>query len=400
VDEHAEAVKARARAHACSRLLLLGACVSWHALAHAQQPAPEPAQTGTSVAYLRLSDCDAPPWTREQAAELLRALALELRSDGVEQVHAAEAGTELTPLLELDVDCATTAEFALGARSAPGVELSIRRMDLRDVPEPLWPRALALALAELLRTSRRAASPATPPAAVVQADAGTQPSTSTADSPVAADAGENEAGDETSAPTSEAGTAKGATDTNAPPTSQAASRAPFEDNAGEQHDPEPRHVLSIAPNARWLPGSSDALYGAAIGWEWLRFGAGLNALFGRASDTLGATSFGLVHAVLSYQALHLRLGREVLSAGPALGAGITWASAGSSSSANGGSALLLSYEVGARLGVSHDFSRGLAGGLCLEVGYAHGPKLRADDRDLATLSGVFLGLGLRVSIGL
>jgi hypothetical protein len=287
----------------------------------------------------------------------------------------------------------------LAARSAAEGELSSRRMDLRDVPEPLRPRALALALAELLRTSSRAVPLATPPAPVVQTDAAPQPSATTSESPVTADA-ESKAANETSAPASDAGTARAAAGANAAPTSQAASRAPHEETAGEQQDAELRHTLTIAPNARWLTASSDGLYGAAIGWEWLRLGAGLNALFGRASDTLGATSFGLVHAVLSYQVLRLRLGRQLLHADPALGAGITWASAGSSTSANGGSALLLSYELGARLGVSHDFSRGLAGGLCLEAGYAHGPRLRADNRDLATLSGLFLGLGLRVSIGL
>jgi len=37
---------------------------------------------------------------------------------------------------------------------------------------------------------------------------------------------------------------------------------------------------------------------------------------------------------------------------------------------------------------------------CLEGGYARGPALRADDRDLATLSGAFLGVALRLSIAL
>jgi hypothetical protein len=388
VDEHAAAVRTRAGAQPCRRLWLLWACAVSHA--HAQQPVAEPAQADTSVAYVRLSECGAPPWTHDQAAALSSALALELRSDGVDQIRAAEEGAEgATPLLELDVDCATTADFVLRARSAPAAPLDTRRMDLRDVPEPLRPRALALALAELLRTSRRTAALTTPPATVVQADADAQSITPTS---------ESTAGNATSAPASEAAPAP--TSANASPISDAAAIAPHEDTPDEQRDPEPRHALSIAPSARWLPASSDALYGVAAGWEWLRLGAGINALFGRAGDTLGTTHFGLVHAVLSYQALRLRLARQVLYAGPALGAGFTWASAGTSASANGGSALLLSYELGARLGVSHDFSRGLAASLCLEAGYAHGPKLRADDRDLATLSGSFLGLGLGMSFGL
>jgi hypothetical protein len=97
--------------------------------------------------------------------------------------------------------------------------------------------------------------------------------------------------------------------------------------------------------------------------------------------------------------LRLRLGRQDVYAGPALGAGVTWASAGSSASANGGSALLASYELGVQLGISRELTGALAGALHLEGGYARGPKLRADDRDLATLSGAFLGIALRMSVG-
>ncbi|HMI91795.1 MAG TPA: hypothetical protein VK509_10555 [Polyangiales bacterium] len=406
---------------ACARLwcLLVWTLLSARALAQQSTPStPSTPYDSVTRVRVRLPECNAAPWTERENAELMRALELELRDEGIRALDArANDDQDGAALLELSTDCAAArGELLLRARSATG-ELRSRRMELRDLPSPLRPRALALALAELLRASmlapHAAATPQPPDEPARVAPAASEPATNepaAAAQPVAqpsaTDAGAGERAAERADPTKEpanpaAEPRAAGRKTSGPPAAEPdRSARPAPDLQTGDGDDGARHALWLAPNGRWLLDSSDGLFGAAVGWQWARLGANISALFGHASDVLGDTSFGLVHAALSYQLLRLRFGRQVLHAGPALGAGGTWASSSANDAADGGGALLPSYELALRLGLLRELTGSLAADLCLEGGYARGPTVRADDRDLATLSGAFLGLALRLSLAI
>ena len=362
---------------------------------------------------VRLPDCEGAPWTRAHAAELLHALELELQSDGIAELRTRttreDAGRDEAQL-ELLGECNGSADrFTLRARVAPSEPVHARTLDLRDVPSALRPRALSLALAELLRASM-ASTPA-PRESTTAAVASPQPSDARVQPAPPADAStalervdekedEADADDEPEAAAPEEKPVAPGEPRAEPDAEATRATAPPAEREAATDDSEPaRHALWIAGDLRWRPNDGGVLYGGALGWQWPPLGASLHALFGRSSDPLGSAHFGLVHAVLSYEPLQLSWARERLHGGPAFGVGGTWASAGSSDTADGGSALMLSYQLGLQLGLAHALSPDLGADLVLAGGYARGPEIRADQRELASLSGAFLSAALRLTLG-
>ena len=107
--------------------------------------------------------CEALPFAREAWETLLRT---ELESDGVAEVRFAEGGGEALAVIRVELSrCAADAtELAVVIDDALTRKSVRRAVDLADVPASGRPRALALAVAELLRASwAELALPTAPP---------------------------------------------------------------------------------------------------------------------------------------------------------------------------------------------------------------------------------------------
>jgi hypothetical protein len=89
---------------------------------------------------------------------LLRMLQVELAGDGVEHVNLSVAGeTGVSPIARVTVEMprcdAEASEFLVIVDDATTRKSVLRTVDLADIPAATRPRALALAIAELLRAS-------------------------------------------------------------------------------------------------------------------------------------------------------------------------------------------------------------------------------------------------------
>jgi hypothetical protein len=327
------------------------------------QPGP------VSVAVSTQSCGDAPPVA---IAPFLAILTAELRADGVERVSVASAESsadEAQSLATLAIRAercdAPQRDIVVHIEDAATGKSLERHVPLTDVEEPSRPRALALAVAELLRASwLELAMPDAPPA-------------HTAVPIVVRQAVESRV--TAMAPGPPAGYPPGA----------------------------PSGDRDISATAVWraFPTSSASLVGgqlaiavAVVGKDWLaRFDGG--AVFGATHDVLGNVALG--EAWLGAALLYSSPPEATFSVaiGPRVDAGIAWASGNPLDqmiSSNVGSGAISSVSLLASL--RYRFDRSWRAALELQTGAVVVPfEAQADSRRVTGIDGALFGLAIGVA---
>lgn len=385
-----------------ARLLILLHALLGVRLAHAQE-----------LVTLSLSECAGQSWHN---AELLACLRAELSRERVVDVHDASAAplASAAAPLSLEVDCAAmNGRVLLHVRGHGEPGATTRDMNLADVPHNLQARALSLALAELLRShakeqrpgdvpepasasaapARTTAAHATPGAAAEQAAAMGLPARDVLPPSAAATTHARDASAQPPLATAPAASAR-------PPPRSAA-------RASARTEPTPHPIreqrslqLSLGPAMRMFLDHSDLLAGAELALQWWLFGIGFEGLLGERSDPLGSARYGLAQGFLSYQPLHGRWGSFSFSAAVRGSAGARWATATAVANVVVDPITVFAWDLAAEAAVAAALSRAWSLRLQLQGGYGAGVRLRADRRDLANLSGWFLGAALTLSLRL
>lgn len=275
------------------------------------------------AAELRWPACEPVSWQR---GALTSALQIELQTVG----RPERSGVWR---LAIDGDCADV-DSAPTLRAATSERALERTLSLADVPSPLRPRALALALAELLRAALAPSSP------VVAAPRALQPT--------AADA-------------------------------------------------SPETALALRPGLRVFFAHRDVMFGAELTLQLQRWTLGVAGLVGVYADPIGSARVGVIEALLGYRLLATRSGAFSFTAGPRIAAGASFGSAISAADAMMSSATVLAWDAGAELGLDADVGAGISLGLHAVGGYAGGGRFVADSRLLAQTAGLFVGAALSVA---
>jgi hypothetical protein len=349
--------------------------MSAHGIARAQQPAPspprEPSGAPPVAVHLSLPDCSAQ--APLDYGSFLGILTAELRADGVDRVVVGVDTTgpdeprALASIALTTASCdASVSEFDVAIEDAATDKRVARRIALGDVAPPARARALALAVAELLRASwlELTVPDAPPPQAPV-------------------------------APVVRAAVARRIAAT--------VPAAPAASLAGEGSRLRPRTTgISVAGVWRAYPSTDTAMAGGRVSIATpflaesllVRFDAG--AAFGAARDVLGDVTTGLASAGGAVVFATPRDAMFGFAAGPRLEAGLAWASGTatvsttSSSSGSGfvASASLLSV-VSFRIAPTWWLAFELEGG-----GVISPFEARADARRVSATEGAMLGVAL------
>jgi hypothetical protein len=294
--------------------------------------------------------------------DLRRAVALDLRAEGLLLAPAGELSPGRDVELLIEATCPAPDELTLSAQHEK--ERRARPFRLSELPSEQRPRALSLALSELVslvwNPQPQPAVPEAPPPAAPERSAPEPPAT------------------EPPAPP---------TPTPAPP--------PLVPEITLQDDVAPvparRLRVGLSPQARLFDGTW--LWGGEL-WlahSRLRYGAGL--LLARSTSVSGTVTTRLVHATAGYAVPLLEsAGGSVLESGPRLGFGHTFMVVQPSGGAVGRDAhdWYLDGAWGARY--AGRVSKTLTLGFGVELGYARGPIGYADDLVVARTSGPFASL--------
>jgi hypothetical protein len=255
-------------------------------------------------ADVMLPDC---PAVALGARALLAALELELRHDGVRRINPVPAQrTDDVTTIEVRLDCEPGAnQVLLRVRNAPYQEAQ-RAMDITDLPRWLRARAVALAAAELARSTWSNS----PPLAQVEAA-----------SPPHADAGNSTQSSRTSSATSRP----------PPPPARPAAEPPAAKLPDRLAVPSPSGRLkrrwlglAVGPEARWLAPATVPLFGARVAVRIGRWQVGADALFLHDSRFTAATVLGLTVGWAAFEAFARERGSWRFSTGPRLAAGAGW----------------------------------------------------------------------------
>jgi hypothetical protein len=346
------------------------------AIAHAQQtesgPPNAPATTAPVAVRVSLRECSGVAPLDSDA--FLAILTAELRADGVDQVLVGlktTARDEAGGLAWIDLTAASCEP------SAPEIDVSIedaatnkrvaRRIALGDVAAPARARALALAVAELLRASWLELSvPDAPPSQIAVPPA-----------------------------VREAVVRRVAA---AVPTTMPSAAA----SGAESLRVERRTGISVAGAWRAFPSTYTAMYGGRAGVSFpfltrsllLRLDGG--ALFGAARDVLGDVTIGLAGAGGAVLFASPRDATLAIAAGPRVEAGLAWASGSSAvvtTSSSTGSGFVASASllttVSLRVAVAWRLVFELEGGAVVSPFEA-----RADVRRVSGIEGAMLGMAL------
>lgn len=359
-----------ARRAVCRTLWLVASLSSVSTPSSAQSPA----EVGLS-----LRDC----WSgaTEASPELMELVRLELRVDGIARVPSATQSRQRGTTLWIERGCerGEGSQVVIGyGDPARGWNLE-RSLSLEDVPLALRERALALALAELFRAGdttesrdvgapdvSREAKPAkekpeTPPSSEEAASNMTAVVHADRERAVAA--------------------ASGAETLRAAPVRGAAASA---------------WQLQIGPALQMLPSSGVALFGAMLAVSWRNLTAGVLGNLGGDSDPLGDVSYRRVHGFLSYDVVSTEPAQFRIAAGLRAAFGATFANVTPLAAAVSRNVASASGDVALETSLRWLISASWQTKLSVDVGYAFGPRMQADDRDLANFSGVFVGASLCV----
>ncbi|MFT3772757.1 MAG: hypothetical protein QM820_45790 [Minicystis sp.] len=321
--------------------------------------------------------CAAAPFDVTAFVALLQ---IELREDGVgwdpsgddakEEAAQAWVAIAVTP-------CDTRAREAELTIGAASTRKTVRRtILLDDAPAPLRSRLLALAAAELLRSSWREIAPSVSPPPAVTPPAPAQVPTSAPPAPVLNPSPTLRAPPPTHTPLPPA------IHPSPPPSVHLSAAFDMRALIGHLHAEGGRIGVSIAPSSR-AP---------------LRLTLDGGALFGTAFDRLGSVDVRIVSGALGL-AGQVSLARAVFEIGPEVELGGVWAQGHAFDPAvreTSGSAFIVASSLGvtarARLGDRLWLSAALRGGAVLR-----GVTLLAETREAGGVAGAMLGV--RVGVG-
>jgi hypothetical protein len=153
-------------------------------------------------------------------------------------------------------------------------------------------------------------------------------------------------------------------------------------------------ALSAGPALHALPANSALLFGAEVALSWRRLTAGVLGGLGGDSDRLGRVGFRRLHGFVAYEALSTQPATFRVTAALRAAFGATLTDVTPIAAALHRNATAASGDVALEAGVRWTLSPRWQTKLGLDVGYAFGPRLRADDRDLANFAGFFIGASL------
>jgi hypothetical protein len=314
-------------------------------------------------------------------APVLELLRLELQSDGVGLAATARA---LGPALWVEQGCERGQPLVLvyvDAQEARRVERSI---SLGDVPNALRDRTLALALAELFRagTAQRAPQPTAAsvatPTQEVQASSEPEP----AAKPEAAE---------------QPGPAEQPART---PAAVRGTAAPAPERPGSSSSAALGWAIALGPALQVLPTSGSVLFGAEVACSWRSLSAGVLGSLGSSNDSLGSVAYRRLHGFVAYDLLHTDPARLRLSGGVRAAIGATFASVTPAAAALSSDVVAPSGDLALEATLALLLSAHWLAKLRLDFGYALGPRFRAETRELADFSGVFVGASLCASASL
>ena len=341
-----------------------------------------------------------------------QAVRAELEADGVGRVMNASA-SESDGLLAVRVECdsALTARASLKATHT-GRERR-EQIALGDAAPSARARALALALAELVRASWPVLSAAARTRAAATGDAGAgahskapqasepKPATKGAASPVTApaEAAPKAAAPKAAAPAEAAPKAaarpRTASKAGASPAPALKAAAPTlnieEGRAGPPAGPRTAFTLAAALRLRWFVSYQSVLLGGDLGTDYraLRFRA--EALVTSTSDALGSASLGSAALSVGYRLFDWRLGALNLAVYPMASLGLTWLR-GSSVQPSTRVEPATGFYGDARVTLETSVPQWTFGPtLSAEIGRASGFVARAGERTLGATGGFFFG---------
>jgi hypothetical protein len=261
---------------------------------------------GPGEADVILPDC---PATALDARALFAALTLELEHDGVRRTHqVASPRSEAEMTIELAFDChAEAVHVRLRVRDSRQHEAQ-RTMDVADLPRRLRARAVALAAAELARSTWSGAS------TLGQVEP-TPPDDSGADTrPAAAPSDGSPSAIMPSPPR------PSETPNTAKPRHESAAVSPA-------LSPQRRwRGLGLGATTRWFGFAASPSFGGRVAVRLDRLQVGADMLFGYASRFATSPSRALAVGWTSFDALARERGSWRLATGPRLSVGAGWAS--------------------------------------------------------------------------
>ena len=340
---------------------------------------------------LALPSCEPADFSR---ADLRAAVALELGTSGLVLAPDAEPGAEPDVRAALDTTCEHGASIAL--RAAWHGKSGERSLRVDELPRAARPRALALALAELLAGLR---SPDDVPPENVELAESTPASTDHESAPPASTSASAAPPPAPSAtkPRAPPGAAEHAAP--APGTVDDHDRATLARTRASRHAVTPRHALAVSPEFRSFEFQTNTA-GVRARYDFGDWGLGVATLFGHESGSLGVASALIVHGFLERRVTLLgHPDGPWLTLGPRAGIGVVEVH----STANPGALDTTVAEPYLDLASFLEFSTD-AGlfrfGLRAELGYALGLIALEDDRRLASYAGPFGGVLLDVRCAL
>lgn len=313
------------------------------------------AQPSSSI-ELDLPPCLEPAW-RDQ---LISSARIELREDGALLTRAGEP-REDSVLIAVAISCSGAPGDAR-IHIQRGSEHSSRTVQLADVPHHLRPRTLALALAELWRSSRalRAQDLASSP----------QPTAAKPEVPVQPHA---------------AVKAIDSSETDATRSAEAQSDAP---------------TLSLAPALRLYFAARNALPGAQLAFGWRSWRIGAEGYYGEHDNQLGSARFGLAQGFVSWELARAHFGSYGVALAPRAAIGGILATANAQAPAFASSVATISWDASAEAAFWRMLTTHWRLALRIQLGYAHGTILASDAGELARLHGLFATAGLSLELHL
>jgi len=327
------------------------------------------AQSANDIA-LDLPACLDATWR----ARLVESASLELREDGaVLAPSLARASREHRVVIAVDMPCEsdpTVAQIHLTVPSSSDV--LTREAQLSDTPPALRPRTLALALAELWRTS------------LARQTLSLQPTAAAPSSVLARDDGEL-------LPTRMTG------DASPPAASVPITVAPSSNNSAPRSDAP---TLSLAPSLRLYIADRTALPGAQLAFSWRAWRIGAEGFYSSHEDVLGRATFGLLQAVVSWELARVSFGAYGLALGPRAAIGGIVATATARAPAFASSASILTWDAAGEATLWRMLTSSWRLALRVQLGYAHGAVLASDFGELARLDGLFAQANLALELHL
>jgi len=368
-------------------LSVLVVAVGFAALERRALAAPLPETLAFDFSACPAPDLDANSFTR--------AVRAELEADGVGRVlDAPAAASDGSLTVRVACDAALTARVSLKA-TRTGRERR-EQIALGDAAPSARARALALALAELVRSSwpGLSAAQSTPAADAFESHA-TAPS-----------AGERKPPPSATAATAATAAAPATPTTSKAPTPPATSKVtipaavvppPSIDQAPTPHGAGPRLAavrLAAGARLRWFVDYQSVLLGGDLGTDFRALRLRAEVLVGSAGDALGSASLGSAALCVGYRVFDWRLGALNLAAYPMASAGLTWLR-GSSAQPSTRVEPATGFYGDVRLMLEASLPHWtLAPTLSSEVGRASGFVARAGDRTLGATGGFFWGASL------